>query len=233
MEPINQRKLDHINIVSEGGAIDRQQYYFDRIHLTHRALPELNLAKVDPSTKFLGKDLSFPLIISSMTGGADEEFVKINRNLAMAAEAEGVAFAVGSQRIFLSDDADKVKALVKKNKWSCKAVIAPGGIKNPLVQRLGILSADRFPNLVLLRPDGTVSWSMSGLAYQIQGANMASTASYALKANIAVCQIYGSIDNRRIGRPRQHRLRRPTEVSECKEFRVKRVPTRTYQYAIG
>jgi isopentenyl-diphosphate delta-isomerase len=82
MEPINQRKLDHINIVSADGAIDRRQYHFDRIRLTHRALPELNLAKVDPSTKFLGKDLSFPLLISSMTGGPDEELVKINRNLA-------------------------------------------------------------------------------------------------------------------------------------------------------
>ena len=105
MEPINQRKLDHINIVSEDAAIDRRQYYFDRIHLTHRALPELNLANVDPSTKFMGKELSFPLIISSMTGGADDELVRINRNLALAAEAEGVAFAVGSQRVFLSDDA--------------------------------------------------------------------------------------------------------------------------------
>jgi len=104
MEPINQRKLDHINIVSDDQAIDRRQYYFDRIRLTHRALPELNLAEVDPSTKFLGKALSFPLLISSMTGGADEELVKINRNLAIAAEAEGVALAVGSQRVFFSDD---------------------------------------------------------------------------------------------------------------------------------
>lgn len=105
MEPINQRKLDHINIVSDGEGIDRRQCYFDRIHLTHRALPELNLADVDPSTKFLGKELSFPLLISSMTGGADDELVKINLNLAIAAEAEGVALAVGSQRVFLSDDA--------------------------------------------------------------------------------------------------------------------------------
>jgi isopentenyl-diphosphate delta-isomerase len=104
MEPINQRKLDHINIVSEDRAIDRRQYFFDRIHLTHRALPELTLAEVNPSTRFLGKELSFPLLISSMTGGADEELVKINRNLALAAEAEGVALAVGSQRVFFSDD---------------------------------------------------------------------------------------------------------------------------------
>jgi len=105
MEQINQRKLDHIDIASEGDGIDRRQGYFDRIHLTHRALPELNLRDVDPTCTFLGKTLSFPLLISSMTGGADEELVAINRNLAIAAEAEGVGLAVGSQRIFLSDDA--------------------------------------------------------------------------------------------------------------------------------
>ena len=105
MTQINQRKLDHIHIVSEGEGIDRQQGYFDRIHLTHRALPELSLADVDSSVTFMGKELAFPLVISSMTGGADAELVKINRNLALAAEAEGVGLAVGSQRILLSDDA--------------------------------------------------------------------------------------------------------------------------------
>jgi isopentenyl-diphosphate delta-isomerase len=105
MAQINQRKLDHINIVSVDRAIDRKQCYFDRIHLTHRALPELNLSEVDPTVRFLDKALSFPLLISSMTGGADAELIKINRNLAIAAEAEGVALAVGSQRVFLSDAA--------------------------------------------------------------------------------------------------------------------------------
>jgi isopentenyl-diphosphate delta-isomerase len=104
MEPINQRKMDHINIVADDPAIDRRKHFFDRIHLIHRALPELNLADVDPSTKFLGKQLAFPLLISSMTGGSGEELVKINRNLALAAEAEGVALAVGSQRVFFSDE---------------------------------------------------------------------------------------------------------------------------------
>ncbi len=115
MEPINQRKLDHINIVSEDREIDRKQYYFDRLHLTHRAFPELNLAEVDPSTKFLGKELSFPLLISSMTGGPDAEVIKVNRNLAIAAEAEGVALAVGSQRIFFSDEAARESFELRKH----------------------------------------------------------------------------------------------------------------------
>lgn len=104
MEQINRRKLDHIHIVSEDHEVDRNRCYFDRIHLTHRALPELNLADIDPSVQFLNKPLSFPLLISSMTGGADQELVTINRNLATAAEAEGVALAVGSQRVFLFDE---------------------------------------------------------------------------------------------------------------------------------
>jgi len=104
MGPINQRKMDHINIVSDNAGIDRQRHYFDRIHLTHRALPELNLSEVDTSMKFMGKRLSFPLVISSMTGGGDEELIRINRNLAIAAEAEGVALAVGSQRVLICDE---------------------------------------------------------------------------------------------------------------------------------
>ncbi len=114
MKPINQRKLDHINIVSAGGDIDRQKHYFDRIHLTHRALPEINLAEVNPTVQFMGKDLSFPLLISSMTGGADAELVKINQNLAIAAEAEGVGFAVGSQRVLRSDDAARESFELRK-----------------------------------------------------------------------------------------------------------------------
>jgi isopentenyl-diphosphate delta-isomerase len=105
MKPINQRKLDHINIVSQGGDIDRRKYYFDRIRLTHRALPELDLSEVETRVNFMGKTLSFPLLISSMTGGADEELIRINRNLALAAESEGVALAVGSQRVLRSDEA--------------------------------------------------------------------------------------------------------------------------------
>jgi isopentenyl-diphosphate delta-isomerase len=120
MEPINQRKLDHINIVSDDRSVDRRQHYFDRIHLTHRALPELNLAEIDPSTRFLGKNLSFPLLISSMTGGADEEIIRINRNLAEAAEAEGIALAVGSQRVFFSDEAARESFELRK--------LAPGTV---------------------------------------------------------------------------------------------------------
>ena len=105
MKPINQRKMEHLDIVSSDQGIDRRKCWFDRIHLQHRALPELNLSEIDASVRFIGKSLSFPLLISSMTGGAGEELLAINRNLAVAAEAEGIALAVGSQRVMFSDPA--------------------------------------------------------------------------------------------------------------------------------
>ncbi|QHI68907.1 type 2 isopentenyl-diphosphate Delta-isomerase [Tichowtungia aerotolerans] len=105
MKDIRKRKTEHIDIVAKDASMDRRKFYFDDIRLTHRALPEINLADVDPSVEFLGKKLSFPFLISSMTGGSDEQIRTINHNLARAAEAEGVAMGVGSQRVMFSDPA--------------------------------------------------------------------------------------------------------------------------------
>ena len=63
---------------------------------------------------------------------------------------------------FLSEDAEQVKGLMEANQWTCPTVMVPGGLANPLVQQMGILSADRLPNIVLLKPDGTISWKLSG-----------------------------------------------------------------------
>ncbi len=63
---------------------------------------------------------------------------------------------------FLCDDAERVRSLVAKNKWPCRAAMVPGGLNNPLVRQLGILSADRIPNVFLLRRDGTIAWQTSG-----------------------------------------------------------------------
>lgn len=95
----NERKIQHIQVINEDRDVDRKKYYFDRFHLVHRALPEIDLHDVDPSVLLLGKRLSFPLLISSMTGGDHDVVRLINRNLALAAEATGVAMGVGSQRV--------------------------------------------------------------------------------------------------------------------------------------
>lgn len=101
----NDRKLEHIRAIERDPLTERSGRYFDRIRLTHRALPELSLDEIDSRCTFLGKELSFPLLISSMTGGDHELVQKINRNLAEAAQRCGVAMAVGSQRVMFTHPA--------------------------------------------------------------------------------------------------------------------------------
>lgn len=101
--PITQRKQDHIDWLLQDEKIERHQSGFNQIQLTHRGLPECDYAQVDTSTTFLQHSLSFPLLISSMTGGASNALNTINENLARAAEHCQVAMAVGSQRTMILD----------------------------------------------------------------------------------------------------------------------------------
>lgn len=96
------RKLEHIQLFDEDAGIDRRGNHFERIRLIHRGLPELDRAAVDTQTTFLGKTLSAPLLISSMTGGDHDRIRAINRNLATAAQAAGIAMGVGSQRVMFT-----------------------------------------------------------------------------------------------------------------------------------
>ncbi len=98
---------------------------------------------------------------------------------------------------FLCDDTARVKTLMKKYKWPCQAVMVPGGLKNPLVRRLGILWADRVPNIVLLRPDGTIAWTISGIVHPQLKSEGVGELGYvielAMKANIDVYEMEGSL----------------------------------------
>ncbi len=107
IDPTNERKIEHIRAFQDDPEVDRNMHDFDRIQLIHRALPNIDLRDIDTSVKFLGKNLSFPLLISSMTGGSHDVVQKINTNLAQAAEICQVAMAVGSQRVMFVEEAAK------------------------------------------------------------------------------------------------------------------------------
>jgi isopentenyl-diphosphate delta-isomerase len=100
---LEQRKEDHIRInLEEDVGFDRLTTGLEQYRFIHQALPELNLADVDLSTTFLGRPLRAPLLISSMTGGTERAQV-INRTLAAAAQAAGIAMGLGSLRAALED----------------------------------------------------------------------------------------------------------------------------------
>jgi isopentenyl-diphosphate Delta-isomerase len=61
------------------------------------ALPEISFEDVSLSASFLGKSMKTPFLISSMTGGT-ETALKINKNLALAAQERGWAIGLGSMR---------------------------------------------------------------------------------------------------------------------------------------
>ncbi len=98
-----QRKLDHLRIcLEEDVQLRNLTTGLEHYRFIHQALPEIDLAEVELSSKLLGKDLSAPLIISSMTGGT-KEAERINLNLAQAAQEMEVAMGVGSLRAALED----------------------------------------------------------------------------------------------------------------------------------
>jgi isopentenyl-diphosphate delta-isomerase len=103
-ESTERRKSRHLDVCLEEDVASRLDAGWDGVRLRHEALPEMALADVDVSTVFLGHELRAPLLISSMTGGTARAG-EINRRLARAAEAAGIAFALGSGRAMLEDPA--------------------------------------------------------------------------------------------------------------------------------
>ena len=91
------RKDAHLNIARGEAAQTAHSNGFDRVILSHNALPECDADQIDLSCSFLGHRLSMPLMIGAMTGGTDRADA-INIALAKAAQKAGIALAVGSQR---------------------------------------------------------------------------------------------------------------------------------------
>ena len=99
---IEQRKKDHIRVNLEENVQSDLTAGFERYRLIHNALPERNFETFETSVSFLGKTISAPIMISSMTGGT-ESAERVNRNLAAAAESLRIPFAIGSMRVYIEE----------------------------------------------------------------------------------------------------------------------------------
>jgi isopentenyl-diphosphate delta-isomerase len=99
---VSRRKADHIRINLEEDVQSGLTSGLERLDLEHDALPELDLGEVDTEVDFLNRRLRTPILISSMTGGT-QAAGRINRALAEAAQARGVAMGLGSMRAAIED----------------------------------------------------------------------------------------------------------------------------------
>lgn len=97
------RKADHIRInVEEDVDAKGVTSGFDDYTFEHEALPEIDLASIDTSTKLLGRKLKAPLLVSCMTGGTPEA-QRINATLAEVAQEFGFAMGLGSGRALVEN----------------------------------------------------------------------------------------------------------------------------------
>jgi isopentenyl-diphosphate delta-isomerase len=101
---VSKRKKEHIEIaLNQDVQFKNKTTGFEKYDFIHCALPELNFDEISTTTEFLGKPLSFPMMISAITGGFDGA-LEINRLLAEVAQENQIALGIGSQRQALRDD---------------------------------------------------------------------------------------------------------------------------------
>ncbi len=99
------RKLEHLRINLKDDVQFRETTNgLEQYRFVHQALPNLGLDEIDLSAEFFKKRMNAPFLISSMTGGADQAD-RINKTLAAAAQATGIAMGLGSQRAAIEDEA--------------------------------------------------------------------------------------------------------------------------------
>jgi isopentenyl-diphosphate delta-isomerase len=139
---IQERKKDHVDLSINQDVNYRKSTGFDEYDFVHNALPEINSDEVEVSAFLLERSFSFPLFISSMTGGYSEAGA-VNTVIAEFCENENLPFGVGSQRVMLEDpEQEKSFSVVRSHAPS--AFIAAniggaqliGGLTNKKVRRL-------------------------------------------------------------------------------------------------
>ena len=101
---IKSRKRDHVESARRKNVEYSISAGFEDVRFVHQPLPEMAFDDVDTECRMFGKMLSAPIIILGMTGGYPQA-AKINSKLAAAAEREGLAFGLGSQRAMIEKPA--------------------------------------------------------------------------------------------------------------------------------
>ncbi len=146
-EETRKRKADHIKICLEQKAQARKATTgFENVHLVHRALPEVDRAKIDLSTTMLGHKFAAPILVGAMTGGT-EAATKINAAIAETVEKLGLGMGVGSQRAAVEDkQLAKTFAVARKKAPNAFLIANVGGVQ--LVHGYGLKQVEKAVDMI-------------------------------------------------------------------------------------
>jgi isopentenyl-diphosphate delta-isomerase len=131
------RKAEHIRICLDKKTQARKATAgFEDVKFVHRALPEVDKAKIDLSTTVFGHKFSAPLIVGAMTGGVMEA-TRINAAIAEAVETLHLGMGVGSQRAAIENPKlAKTFSIARKKAPTAFLIANIGGIQ--LVHGCGV-----------------------------------------------------------------------------------------------
>lgn len=121
-----ERKKEHINICLKDKIKYDKTNGFENYEFPHYAITEVEIDKIDLSTKFFNKKINLPFLISCMTGGTSEA-ERINEKLAIVASQLKIPIGVGSQR----------QALENKDLHSTYKVIRQNAKNVPVLGNIG------------------------------------------------------------------------------------------------
>jgi isopentenyl-diphosphate delta-isomerase len=146
-EETKKRKADHIKIcLNEAAQAKDATTGFRDIQFIHRALPEVDRAKIDLSTNFFGHKFSAPFIVGAMTGGTAEA-TRINAAIAEAVEHLQLGMGVGSQRAAIEDPKlEKTFAVARKKAPTAFLIANIGGVQ--LVHGYGVKEVKKAVEMI-------------------------------------------------------------------------------------
>src|SRR3989304_6509165 len=146
-EETKKRKAEHIKICLERKAQAREATTgFENVHLIHKALPEIDRAKIDMSTNVFGYKFAAPIIVGAMTGGT-EEATKINGAIAEAVEKLHLGMGVGSQRAAIEDkQLAKTFTVARKKAPNAFLIANIGGVQ--LVHGYGVKEVKKAMEMI-------------------------------------------------------------------------------------
>ena len=142
----SRRKIEHLKICVASSVESRKvSAGFEDVTLIHRALPELDMNKLDLSVELLGKRLQAPFLIASITGGHPDT-IPVNAALAAAAEELGVGIGVGSQRAAIDDHLQEESFRVVRDKAPNAFVY--GNIGAAQIREYGIEGIEKLVEMI-------------------------------------------------------------------------------------